>query len=117
MLDAAATTRGHRRVRVGRLPGSQGPGGRGVRLRKGPRPRRAPHAEGRPRQPPGVPGARQAIKITRWRQETATGRASRQTVYAVTSSTSAYATAQDLARLVREHWSIGASPHKGHDTR
>jgi predicted transposase YbfD/YdcC len=52
------------------------------------------------------PRARQAIKITRWRQDTATGETSRQTVYAVTSLTSADATAQDLARLVREHWSI-----------
>jgi predicted transposase YbfD/YdcC len=54
------------------------------------------------------PGARQAIKICRWRQDTATGKTSRQTVYAVTSLTSAEATAQDLARLVREHWSIEA---------
>jgi predicted transposase YbfD/YdcC len=57
------------------------------------------------------PHARQAIKITRWRQDTATGRTSRQTVYAVTSLTSAHATAQDLARLVREHWSIEAHHH------
>jgi predicted transposase YbfD/YdcC len=57
------------------------------------------------------PGARQAIKITRWRQETTTGRTSRQTVYAVTSLTSAHATARDLARLVREHWSIEAHHH------
>jgi predicted transposase YbfD/YdcC len=57
------------------------------------------------------PHARQAIKITRWRQDTATGRASRQTVYAVTSLTSADATAADLARLVREHWSIEAHHH------
>jgi hypothetical protein len=35
----------------------------------------------------GFPGARQALKITRWRQEIATGRASRQTVYTVTSLT------------------------------
>ena len=54
------------------------------------------------------PGARQAIKITRWRQDTTTGRTSRQTVYAVTSLASAHATARDLARLVREHWSIEA---------
>ena len=54
------------------------------------------------------PGARQAIKITRWRHDTATGKASRQTVYAVTSLTSAHATAQDLARLVREYWSAEA---------
>jgi predicted transposase YbfD/YdcC len=57
------------------------------------------------------PGARQAIKITRWRQETATGKTSRQTVYAVTSLTSGHATGQDLARLVREHWSIEAHHH------
>jgi predicted transposase YbfD/YdcC len=57
------------------------------------------------------PRARQAIKITRWRKDTATGKASRQTVYAVTSLTSAHATTQDLARLVREHWSIEAHHH------
>ena len=57
------------------------------------------------------PHARQAIKITRWRQDTATGRTSRQTVYAVTSLTSADASAQDLARLVREQWSIEAHHH------
>jgi predicted transposase YbfD/YdcC len=57
------------------------------------------------------PHARQAIKITRWRQDTATGRTSRQTVYAVTSLTSTHATAADLARLVREHWSIEAHHH------
>jgi predicted transposase YbfD/YdcC len=57
------------------------------------------------------PGARQAIKITRWRQDTATGGASRQTVYAVTSLTSAHAIAVDLARLVREQWSIEAHHH------
>ena len=57
------------------------------------------------------PHARQAIKITRWRKDTATGKTSRETVYAVTSLTSADATAQDLARLVREHWSIEAHHH------
>jgi predicted transposase YbfD/YdcC len=57
------------------------------------------------------PHARQAIKITRWRQDTATGRTTRQTVYAVTSLTSAHATAQDLGRLVREHWSIEVHHH------
>jgi len=57
------------------------------------------------------PGARQAIKITRWRQDTATGKTTRQAVYAITSLTSAEATAQDLARLVREHWSIEAHHH------
>jgi predicted transposase YbfD/YdcC len=57
------------------------------------------------------PGARQAIKITRWRQDTVTGKISRQTVYAITSLTSAQATAADLARLVREHWMIEAHHH------
>jgi predicted transposase YbfD/YdcC len=54
------------------------------------------------------PSARQAIKITRWRQDTASGKTSRETVYAITSLTSAQATAAGLARLVREHWSIEA---------
>jgi predicted transposase YbfD/YdcC len=57
------------------------------------------------------PGARQAIKITRWRQDTVTGKISRETVYAITSLTSAQATAADLARLVREHWTIEAHHH------
>src|SRR5450755_2254284 len=57
------------------------------------------------------PCARQAIKITRWRKDTATGKTTRETVYAVTSLTSADASAQDLARLVREHWSIEAHHH------
>ena len=57
------------------------------------------------------PRARQAIKITRRRKDTATGRVSRETACAVTSLTSADATAQDLARLVREHWSIEAHHH------
>jgi predicted transposase YbfD/YdcC len=57
------------------------------------------------------PCACQAIKITRWRLETATGKTSRETVYAVTSLTSAAASAQDLARLVREQWSIEAHHH------
>ena len=54
------------------------------------------------------PHARQAIKITRRREDTATGKASRQTFYAVTSLTSAHATTADLAR---EHWSIEAHHH------
>ena len=57
------------------------------------------------------PHARQAIKITRRRKDTGTGKISRETVYAVTSLTSAEASAQDLARLVREHWSIEAHHH------
>ena len=57
------------------------------------------------------PHARQAIKITRWRQDTCSGRTTRQAVYAVTSLTSADATAGDLARLVREQWTIEAHHH------
>jgi predicted transposase YbfD/YdcC len=66
---------------------------------------------------PGCRGsARQAIKITRRRQDTATGRTSRETVHAVTTLTSAHATAPDLARLVREHWSVEAHHHHIRDT-
>jgi predicted transposase YbfD/YdcC len=57
------------------------------------------------------PHARQAIKITRWRQNAGTGKTTRQAVYAVTSLTSADGTTGDLARLVREHWSIEAHHH------
>jgi len=57
------------------------------------------------------PHARQAIKITRWRKDTGTGKVSRETAYAVTSLANADATAPDLARLVREHWSIEAHHH------
>src|SRR5580693_7576195 len=57
------------------------------------------------------PHACQAIKITRWRKDTAAGKISRETAYAVTSLASADATAPDLARLVREHWSIEAHHH------
>jgi predicted transposase YbfD/YdcC len=57
------------------------------------------------------PHARQALKVTRWRQEIAAGRVSRETVYAVTSLASADATASDLARLVRGQWSIEAHHH------
>jgi predicted transposase YbfD/YdcC len=57
------------------------------------------------------PFACQAIKITRWRQDTATAKISRETVYAITSLTSAHATTQDLARLIREHWMIEAHHH------
>src|SRR5580658_6134286 len=57
------------------------------------------------------PYACQAIKVTRWRKDTAAGKVSRETAYAVTSLASADATAPDLARLVREHWSIEAHHH------
>ena len=39
----------------------------------------------------GFPGARQAIKISRWRQDAATGEISRETICAITSLTSAQA--------------------------
>jgi predicted transposase YbfD/YdcC len=58
-----------------------------------------------------LPHARQAIKITRWRQDNTTGKISRETVYAVTNLTSAEASSDDLARLVREHWTIEAVHH------
>jgi predicted transposase YbfD/YdcC len=57
------------------------------------------------------PFARQAIKITRWRQDTATGKISRETIYAITSLTGAQATAAGLARLAREHQTIEAHHH------
>jgi len=41
------------------------------------------------------------------------GKTSRETVYAITSMTSARVTTQDLARLVREHWSVEASTTSG----
>lgn len=41
--------------------------------------------------------------VTRRRQDTATGKINRQTVYVITSLTSADATVQDLGRLVLEH--------------
>ena len=63
------------------------------------------------------PHARQAIKITRRQQDTGTGRTTRETVYAITSLTSAHATAPDLARLVREQWSIEAHHHISSGTR
>src|ERR1700677_4659701 len=57
------------------------------------------------------PHACHAVKVTRWRKHTGTGKASRETAYAVTSLASADPPAPDLARLVREHWSIEAHHH------
>jgi predicted transposase YbfD/YdcC len=57
------------------------------------------------------PHARQAVKVTRWRQDTRTGNVSRETVYAITTLTAAHATPDDLARLVREHWTVEAHHH------
>ena len=57
------------------------------------------------------PHIRQAVKLTRWRQNTKTGKASRETVYVITSMTSTQATPEDLARLAREHWSVEVAHH------
>jgi predicted transposase YbfD/YdcC len=57
------------------------------------------------------PHARQAVKITRWRQDTRTGKISRETIYVITSLSSAQATPADLARLLREHWSVEVEHH------
>jgi predicted transposase YbfD/YdcC len=57
------------------------------------------------------PHVQQAIKLTRWRQDARTGKIQRETVFVVTSLTSAQATPADLARLVREHWSVEVEHH------
>jgi len=57
------------------------------------------------------PHAKQAIKITRWRQDARTGKISRETVFVITSLTSTQATPADLARLIREHWSVEVEHH------
>jgi predicted transposase YbfD/YdcC len=57
------------------------------------------------------PHARQAIKITRWRQNQVTAKISRETIYLITDLTSSEATAADLARLAREQWTIEAQHH------
>ena len=98
-------------ARVKALPWRQVPAGsitRGDRAR----PHRDPHREGRPRQPPGLPaGPARPSRSPAGGRTPRTGTISRETVYAVTSLTSAHATAQDLARLVREHWTIEAHHH------
>jgi predicted transposase YbfD/YdcC len=58
-----------------------------------------------------LPHARQAIKITRWRQDDRTNKITRETVYLITSLTCAQADADDLGRLVREHWHVEAHHH------
>ena len=67
---------------------------------------KAAHVEGL-----DLPYARQAIKVTRWRQNAKTKKISRESIYIVTSLTSAEATPADLARLLREHWSIEVHHH------
>ncbi len=58
-----------------------------------------------------LPHAHQAIKITRRRHNTRTGKTSRENVYAVTSLSATQATGDDLARLAREHWTVEAGHH------
>jgi predicted transposase YbfD/YdcC len=57
------------------------------------------------------PHARQAMKITRWRQNRITAKISRESIYLITDLTSADATAADLARLAREQWTSEANHH------
>ncbi|MFF5522634.1 ISAs1 family transposase [Streptomyces coeruleorubidus] len=57
------------------------------------------------------PGARQAVQIKRRRTDRTTGKTTVKTVYAVTSLTAEQATPSQLARLVRDHWTIEALHH------
>lgn len=57
------------------------------------------------------PGARQAVQIKRRRTHRKTGKTTVKTVYAVTSLTAEQATPAQLARLVRDHWTIEALHH------
>jgi predicted transposase YbfD/YdcC len=57
------------------------------------------------------PGARQAVQIKRRRTDRKTGKTTVKTVYAVTSLTAEQATPAQLARLVRDHWTIEALHH------
>ncbi|MGD0688011.1 MAG: ISAs1 family transposase [Streptosporangiaceae bacterium] len=100
LLHARITTLPWRQVPAGSVTRETGHGRTETRTVK------AAHVSGL-----DFPHACQAIKITRWRKDTAAGKVSRETAYAVTSLTSADATTPDLARLVREHWSIEAHHH------
>nr|WP_081237380.1 ISAs1 family transposase [Streptomyces viridosporus] len=57
------------------------------------------------------PGAHQAVQIKRRRTDCKTGKTTVKTVYAVTSLTAEQATPAQLARLVRDHWTIEALHH------
>jgi predicted transposase YbfD/YdcC len=57
------------------------------------------------------PHARQAIKITRWRQNQVTGKITREAIYLITDLTSSDVTIADLARFSREQWTIEARHH------
>lgn len=56
------------------------------------------------------PGARQAIQVKRRRTDRRTGKTTSKTVYAVTSLTAEQATPAQLAKLIKDHWAIEASP-------
>jgi predicted transposase YbfD/YdcC len=58
-----------------------------------------------------LPHARQAIRITRRRRNTTTGKTSRETIYAVATLTAPDASPHDLARIGREHWTVEANHH------
>ncbi len=57
------------------------------------------------------PGARRAVQIKRRRADRKTGKTTVKTIYAVTSLTAEQATPAQLARLVRDHWTIKALHH------
>jgi len=57
------------------------------------------------------PHVKQAVKVTRWRQDTRTGKISRETVYVVTSLSWAQATPAALATLIRDHWGVEVHHH------
>ncbi len=58
-----------------------------------------------------LPHAQQAIRITRRRRDTTTGKTSRETIYAVTTLTAPDAAPHHLARIGREHWTVEANHH------
>ena len=74
-------------ARPGQGPALAAGAGRQRHPRHRARAHRDPDPEGRPRQPPGLPARPPGHQDHPRRQDTATGRASRETVYAVTSRT------------------------------
>ncbi|MEU5811727.1 ISAs1 family transposase [Streptomyces sp. NPDC047718] len=62
------------------------------------------------------PHAVQAARILRYRVETASGRCTRETVYAITDLTSAEASPQRISRLARSQWTIENRLHHVRDT-
>ncbi|MFD4577666.1 ISAs1 family transposase, partial [Streptomyces sp. NPDC058417] len=58
----------------------------------------------------------QAARILRYRVDTATGKYTRETVYAITDLTSTDASPQKIARLLRAHWTIENRLHHVRDT-